>query len=453
MELNKKYKQSKVSDILIVNVHSSQNAGDHALLTQTISYLEEAFGHVSFRIMVNWPEEAHLKSLGHELIVSPWRVIGTWNKNKKPRFQALSLIIGIFWLFLYRIDVLKLFIAIIPEKWLLIFQSYTKTDLVVGVSGNQLFSSGSYGWSLFVVGLPFLLARFFKKDTIIFPQSIGPINSKIEKKYVHFLYNNVKKVFVRDLVSLELVNSLKITKSDPTFMHDVAFTIQPASRSESLSILKSYGFSHSDRNLGMTIISAMPSYLSSEIMQNYYQSIADSLSTLVNQHQFQTYLFLQVHGPTEDENDFNGIEQVIDRLSLPTINNIRIIDKKMTPHQLKACYGLMDIFIASRLHSGIFSLSMEVPTLFIGYLHKTAGILMTLTMEEYIIDLKNVSSLKITNNLTSMWAAREEIKDKIRSEMETVTKDLAKFPRLTQKGLEKNDTKSTSNHKRIGHRW
>lgn len=439
METNKHFKQNKIRDILIVNVHSSQNAGDHALLLQTISYLEEAFGEASFSIMANWPTDIALNNLDHEIIGSPWWVIGAWNKAKKPRFQALTLISGIFWLLFYRLDFLRLMTRIIPKKWLRIYNSYINSDLVVAVSGNQLFSSGRYGWLLFVVGLPFLLARFFKKETIVFPQSIGPLKSENDKKFVQYLYNNVRKVFVRDLVSLELVKILDIRKSNPTFMHDVAFTFESASFSEAVNILKSYRYTKANKNLGITIISSMPSYLSSDIMQNYYNSVAESLDVFVNQQSFQVYLFSQVYGPTEDENDFNGIEQVMNRLTQPTVNKIQVIEKELPPDLLKACYGLMDIFIASRLHSGIFSLGMEVPTLFIGYLHKTAGILKSLDMEEYLIDLRNVTSLAISSKLLKMWEGRHNIKENIKIELGTVNRELAEFPYLIQSSLGKHD--------------
>ncbi len=50
MKKPKRLNQNSIKNILIVNVHSSQNAGDYALLIQTIYYLKETFGNMAGRL-------------------------------------------------------------------------------------------------------------------------------------------------------------------------------------------------------------------------------------------------------------------------------------------------------------------------------------------------------------------------------------------------------------------
>jgi len=68
------------------------------------------------------------------------------------------------------------------------------------------------------------------------------------------------------------------------------------------------------------------------------------------------------------------------------------INQAVKPALLKACYGYMQAFLASRLHSGVFALGMNVPTIFIGYLSKTHGVLEALGLETNVIDLKDLMS-------------------------------------------------------------
>lgn len=428
MKNHKKLEQQIIRKILIINVHSSKNAGDYALLVQTIHYLEKAFGKVNFTIMANWPNEKRLTELNYKVIGSPWWEIKAWDKDKKPRFQIISFLFSILFLFMYKLDRQNLFKKFIPQNWVHIYNEFSKADLVVAVSGNQLFTSGRTGWPLSVVGFPIYIARILKKKTIVFPQSIGPLKSCFDKHLVKFLYQNVDQLFIRDLVSFELVSKINIYKSNPYFMHDVAFTYPPEEIQVAKKILTSYGFNEEQKNLGLTVISSMPSYLSKDVIRNYYRNIAYMITSLVDVHDFEVFMFCQVYGPTEDENDFLGIEKIKDILPAGICNKLHIINMDLTPSQLKACYGLMDLFVASRLHSGIFSLGMRVPTLFVGYLHKTLGILKALEMAEQNINLEEVTSELLLKKITQLWDNRSAISKKIESQMLSIEKELETLP-------------------------
>ena len=428
MKTSKRSVEKTIKNILIVNVHSSQNAGDYALLIQTIHYLKETFGDIKISVMANWPNESALEYACDKVIAAPWWLIGVWDKNKKPRFQVLSLVVSFLYLFLYRADIFSIWKKFLPESWRKVFDAYIKTDLVVAVSGNQLFSSGRLGWPLPVLGYPIFLGLCFNKQIIIFPQSIGPLKTKVERLIVKLLYDRVDKLFVRDLESMRLVEKLKIKNSLPEFMHDVAFTLLPTSESLARKRLINAGFIESKDNIGITVISSMSSYLSSEIIQNYYQSLARTIERLVNQPNFEIFLFCQVFGPHKDENDAIAIERVIKEIKEPVSNKIHIINEKIHPSELKACYGLMDAFIASRLHSGIFALGMNVPTLFIGYLYKTMGVLKAINLDEFQIDLKDVTENNIHQKFMNLWTEKSSIRKKIRDEISTIEKELGNLP-------------------------
>ncbi len=194
--LMKKKPTDRIRNILIVNVHSASNAGDYALLYQTINYLKQSLGDLKINILSNWPNELLLQELANSVIGSPWWVTGIWNKKKRPRFQVLSFFISFLYLLLYKLRVFK---QSLPKNWLQIFDAFTNADLVVAVSGNQLFSSGRLGWPLPVIAYPIYLAKTFRKPAIIFPQSVGPLRTSTERHIVRYVYNNVEKLFIRDI--------------------------------------------------------------------------------------------------------------------------------------------------------------------------------------------------------------------------------------------------------------
>ena len=84
------------------------------------------------------------------------------------------------------------------------------------------------------------------------------------------------------------------------------------------------------------------------------------------------------------------------------------VDGVIAPAMLKACYGLMDFFIPSRLHSGIFALGMNAPCFFIGYLSKTRGVLRSIGLEDWVIDLKDFTEDYFSRKLQFHWEERRE---------------------------------------------
>jgi colanic acid/amylovoran biosynthesis protein len=421
--------------ILIVNVHSSENAGDLALLQQTINYLQLAFGDTIISISSNWPLEKPLKNLGFKVVSSPWNLLGVWNKNKKPRYQLISFVLCLIYFYIFKFSKLINKQPIIPSCWSILFEEYWKSDLIVAVSGNQLFSSGKFGWPLPIIGFPIFLAFNLHKPIIIFPQSIGPFRYFWEEKYINYLYNRVNKLFIRDFVSLELATKLGIRKSIPQFIPDIAFTYPSIDPISAKNILENYGFSDLNKYIGITILSKMPSYMDKNNINHYYKEMAETISNLISLHQYKIFVFNQVSGPTEDENDLLGAKIVLSLIPVNIRHEIMVIEEKLNPSELKGCYGQMDVFLATRLHSGIFALDMRVPTLFIGYLDKTIGVLRSIELDEFYIDLKDVTSDKLTDKLLFLDKHKDKIISMIDEKLNSVVEKLNQFPELIKDTL------------------
>lgn len=430
--------KSQILKVLIVSVHSSKNAGDFALLAQTIYFLRKALGNIEISVVANWPEEPEWARLDVEIIASPWWILRIWDKSIKPRFQVFSFMKSFFFLFLYKLKICWKFKKIVPKEWITLYEKISSSDLMVAVSGNQIFSSGKFGWPLPVVSLPIFLGKVFRKTIVVFPQSIGPLKTKFEKMLVRYLYSNLEKVYIRDTKSMELVKKLGLTGSKPSFMFDPAFTFPPISKTQAIKILTTLGFDTTRKNIGITVISNMPSYLADEVITLYYQSLAETITKLVEDNDAHIYMFSQVRGPTDDEDDRKGIARVLNLIPENCrTRGVTQIEDLLSPEELKACYGQMDLFIASRLHSGIFSMSMGVPTLFIGYLHKTLGMLISLGMEKYYLDINYLSTSSILNYFYDMWGNRSEIIKEIDMTMVMVVDTLNTFPyELTEVFLE-----------------
>ena len=63
----------------------------------------------------------------------------------------------------------------------------------------------------------------------------------------------------------------------------------------------------------------------------------------------------------------------------------------LSPVEIKALIGNFDYFIGTRMHSNIFATSMKVPTIAIAYEKKTNGIMHTVSLDDYILEMDKLT--------------------------------------------------------------
>lgn len=400
--------------IFIVNVHSSRNAGDLALLQTTIDLLRESFKDASFWVSSNFTDEEAILSLADRVIPSPWKLAGG-GTNRKTRYLVMNLLVN--WLAaicgIYRWKNWP------GKNWRPLFDAYRDADMVVAVSGNQFFSSGRYGWPLLAIAISIQLAGVFKKPVYIMPQSIGPLHSRWEKALLRKSYSIARKIYIRDFQSLHLAKEVKLPAFRVQYVPDPAFTLDAAEMPDIRPILERHGYHSGRRCIGATVIASMPSYLDPQQISNYYAAVAAALSDLAIQNDLDVFFFYQVIGPSSQEDDRIATSEVVRQMNLAP-ERIHVVDEILRPDQLKACYGCMDLFLASRLHSGIFSLSMGVPTVFVGYLSKTRGVLEALDINNCFLELNNLTRDRLFSMLENAWIERETLRTDIVSKMDGI---------------------------------
>ena len=83
-------------------------------------------------------------------------------------------------------------------------------------------------------------------------------------------------------------------------------------------------------------------------------------------------------------------------------------------YDLKKIYGYCDFIVGTRFHSVIFSLSQYIPAIAISYIgNKTMGIMKDIGLEEYVIDIEEVSCNRLLEMFDKMKNNRMLIIEKI----------------------------------------
>ena len=395
--------------ITIILFHSSQNIGDRAILESTIDRLRNVAENTEFVIVANYPEEPYFNSLNVVVEPSPWVHVG--RTESQPFFcQIYRFLFGIFWAFISKLFLLNKrgLPSFIPHHWRSLFQTYLDADIIIGSGGNQFYSSGRFGWPFPLNAMSVWLAHLFQKPLFILPQSIGPLKRTWERYLLASLYRKNRLTFLRDNRSLQLAKTLDLCEN-VFYAPDLAFRSIDFEPSKAICELRQYGFNESKNKIGMTIIAPMGFALNKNEVENYYSTLKGLIERMIQTINCEVYLFRQVSGPTDLENDGLVNEIIASRIKSPEKESVHVVNREYSTDLMMALYGQMDLFVASRLHSGIFALCGRRPTVFIGYLSKTMGVLEALGLETWGLELQNINHENVWQLVEKAWEQRYSI--------------------------------------------
>ena len=93
------------------------------------------------------------------------------------------------------------------------------------------------------------------------------------------------------------------------------------------------------------------------------------------------------------------------------------MDEIQNPKELIYLYSKMDIFIASRMHSAIFSLVGNVPTIALAYQPKTLGTFNLIGLEEFALDIRTFQKKDLQNKIIELIESKSKIKQDIQEQV------------------------------------
>jgi len=389
--------------ILLLNVHSSMNVGDEALLQSALEQLRTAFPDSQITLSINdlanytGEERAYpsLYSWVHPVGVqgeTEWkigRLAWLLPASLLPVFSKRWLKRANFWL--------------TPTSLRQILRAYLEADLAAGTPGGYLFSSGR-GLSLLLVMYSLYLAWLAGKPVYLLPQSIGPMRHGWEKWLLCRLLERMRMVMVREPVSLQLVQSYGVRNPRVKLIPDMAFGLPNMAPQDVEGWFRKQGIDPDDGRpcLGITIVNWEAQNKSFTRQSIYEQACAEAARWFVTNVGGRVVFFPQVWGPTQDQDDRIPARRVTERLG-DIARDIFLIQEPLTMRLIKVVYAKMNLFIGTRMHSNIFALSAGVPVIAIGYQHKTRGIAIMAGVSEWVIDIQDVDKEILVERLAVLW--------------------------------------------------
>ncbi len=133
-----------------------------------------------------------------------------------------------------------------------------------------------------------------------------------------------------------------------------------------------------------------------EMMENYIDSLTEFMDYQIENHNSFVFAPQVIVGYA---NDTDVAKKIRKKLKHP--EGFLIIEDDLSPVEIKTLISNFDYFIGTRMHSNIFATSMGIPTIAIAYEKKTNGIMHTVDLDNYVIEMDqiNIDILKEKANM------------------------------------------------------
>lgn len=292
---------------------------------------------------------------------------------------------------------------------------YLKLECVFAIGGGDSFSD-IYGTERFdSINYQHRLARFFNKKYILLPQTIGPYKNNRNKKQAIKSIEKSSLVFARDLLSYKYVKE-NSQQNNIFEAIDMAF-FMPYQKSEfdskyinvgiNISALLWHGGYTKDNQFGLK-----DDY--KELMNNiimYFLLIPNVIIHLIPH---------VVHEMSHIENDYEVSYELQN-----IYKNSRVILSPffLTPITAKNYISGLDFFVGARMHATIAAFSSGVPVFPLAYSRKFNGLFKDTLTYDFMGDLVNEDKKDILSNLEKAFESRQELKDIIKSRIDSIIKD------------------------------
>lgn len=291
-----------------------------------------------------------------------------------------------------------------------------KTDVIIFAPGAcGLHEKNFFHW--FKILFFVICFKSLKKKIVFHACSMGPFSS--HKNILCLILKHVDLITLRDKTSIKYLEDFGINTSNIIVAADSALMI-PTKRTSDKIIVDSL-------NIGLTPVD-MDDFnfegldKKNDMQINCYVNVILYLSQQykVNEVKFLKHI---IHSEKEDA----MIDKIERRLYSLGINTV--ILNSITPEEAFAEYSKLDFCISARHHGGAFSLKSGVPAICIGYEHKALGFFEQCNLDDYVIDISNLSVDILKEKVDLLLSKYKEVVEIIEQNMPAMENNATITPR------------------------
>lgn len=271
---------------------------------------------------------------------------------------------------------------------------YREADIIIGTPGGYINSNYNIKNSLSI----YKIASYFGKKSLIYSQSVGPLNKQDALFFQNLMQNSISYVFVRDQFSFDVLTDLNISKEQFKLTKDAAFLLdfkEMASKKSKKVAISVREWSYDGRN--------KTAYLA--IMNAFIKECI---------HKGFTIEFLSTcQGLTNYKDDSKLAKEIYNNLDETLKDKVTVLTDYYVFDDFYKKLEDYEFVIGTRLHMCITSLTKNIPAFNISYEIKGKECYNYLGLTEYSIDYNETIEKalpKFTNFIDKSNEIREHLK-------------------------------------------
>ncbi|RJQ09092.1 MAG: polysaccharide pyruvyl transferase family protein [Bacillota bacterium] len=292
-----------------------------------------------------------------------------------------------------------------PERETL--RAFRRAAVVISKGGGFIFAEPTLRSSFRLRRnlFPLSLASRFGVPFVLYGQSIGPFATRRQAALARRVLDGARLILVRESLSARTLAELGVA-APVRVVPDLAFGLGSAPPTKAEAVLRRHRVPLGAPLLGVTVREW------GEATPRYVSAMADAVASLAREAGVHAIVWPQCTGPgplEDDRRTGRALRRVLEERGQEGVK-VTVVEEELPAAVLKACYGRMDAFVATRFHSAIFALSGGVPTLVVGYWGpKAEGIMGSLGLEEWVLPMTGVTPEGLTSALLGLWEHRREV--------------------------------------------
>lgn len=418
---------SQRPSILVINAHSTANAGDHVLLSVTLDELRRVFPSAALTVAMNdpapiagQPDVTVVPSLATWFKRSGRGEDGAWRRDALL-LAPLRLLQVTLWALMYRFGGITIE-PLLPVEYRTLLSAYARANLIVSSAGNFLYTSGKLALPLALQFGAIFLGVALGKPLYTMPQTLGPFASKgvasvWQRAALYLLATHARLLQVRDEPSRALVRAARGPLNRTVVSPDVALLFSTGGAT-------SMRREHTTPRLGVTLINWGAQSAAFVTQDAFESAVGEAIRCFVGETGGEAWLFPQVTGPLAADDDRVPARRVAAQLG-EIADRVHLIGETLPAETLQLAYGDMDIFLGTRLHSTLFALVAGTPVAAIAYQPKTRGVFALMGLEDWVIEIEDAQGDAVSALLRGLWQERASVAATIVERLPALQRDAA----------------------------
>lgn len=405
--------------ITITNAYTWYNKGDAGILLGIVETLKKIYkNEVSINVLSFTPEEDKIRYCKDKTIKNVYSNVLNPHPYKHTKLGKIKAIIKLIYSMLYQL----IMINISKKKLIKKYNSYKSlndSDYIVvcggGFLGGRKFDSLMHLFQIYV-------NTKFEKSVIMMGTSIEPITNKFIKKITEKILKKVDYIYAREVITYDYLKEF-MPKDKFEIIPDMAFMLEDVK--EKLDYVQKW---KKDFNYiyGITVRKwDFPEEKNGkELFEKYEKELAKFIEYKAQKDNSLFVFVPQVivkHG-----NDANVAKEIKELIRENLKKHFVILEDDIHPNDIKQLIWNFDFFIGTRMHSNIFATSMGVPTIAIAYEKKTNGIMHTVELDDYVLEMKSITFEQLCELSKKQMTNKRKIENHLKIRIETIRKEIIK---------------------------